>query len=134
MKVEQHEIKETKKSYLRKNKKNNYYLNYGIKKEVLLSYDPFKVITFKDDNKKILEAYLFKKDNKIIVVISQINDLNYSKILFLNYGDDILLKIKECIKNDKGKDIIRLSHTTEDSFIKILDIIFDKKENYLIRK
>ena len=134
MKVEQHEIKETKKSYLRKNKKNNYYLNYGIKKEVLLSYDPFKVITFKDDNKTILEAYLFKKDNKIIVVISQINDLNYSKILFLNYGDDILLKIKECIKNDKGKDIIRLSHTTEDSFIKILDIIFDKKENYLIRK
>jgi len=134
MKVEQNDIKETKKSYLRKNKKNDYYLDYDIKKEVLLSYEPFKVITFKDDNKKILEAYLFDNNDKIIVVISQINDLNYSKILILNYNDDILLKIKECIKNDKGKDIIRVSHTTEDKFIKILDIIFDKKEKFLIRK
>ena len=134
MKVQQDYIKETNKSYLRKNKKNDCNLDYNIRKDILLKYEPFKVITFSNNEEAILDAYLFNKNDKIVVVIEQISGNNYSKILILNYTDDILLKIKECIKNDKGKDIIRLSHTTEDSFIKILDIIFDKKEKTLIRK
>ena len=131
----QHEyIKETGKSYLRKNKKSGYYLDYKIKKDILLSYEPFKIISFNNGKEKIIEAYLFDKDGKIIVVISQINDLNYSKILILNENDDILLNIKECIKDDRNKDIIRVSHTTKEKFMNILDIIFNENKKYLIRK
>lgn len=131
----QHEyIKETNKSYLRKNKKNHYFLDYEIKKEILLSYEPFKIISFKTTNEIILEAYLYEKEDKIIVVISQINDLNYSKILILNKNDDVLFNIKNCIKDDRGKDIIRISHTTKEKFYKILDIIFEVNKISFIRK
>ena len=46
MKVQQDYIKETNKSYLRKNKKNDYNLDYNIRKDILLNYNPFKIISF----------------------------------------------------------------------------------------
>jgi len=134
MKIQQDYIKETNKSYLRKNKKNDYNLDYNIRKDILLNYNPFKMISFKNKKERIIDVYLFNKDEKIIVVVEQINDLNYSKILILNYNDDIVSIIKKCIKNDRNKDIIRISHTTEEKYNKILDIIFDINEKKYIRK
>ena len=134
MKIQQDYIKETNKSYLRKNKKNDYYLDYNIRKDILLNYDPFKIISFRNEKERIIDAYLFDKEDKIIVVVEQINDINYSKILILNYNDDIVSIIKECIKNDRNKGIVRISHTTEEKYIYVLDIIFDVDEKILIRK
>jgi len=134
MNLQQDYIKETNKSYLRKNKKNGCNLDYNIRKDILLKYEPFKVITFSNNEEAILDAYLFNKNDKIVVVIEQISGNNYSKILILNYNDDIVSIIKKCIKNDRNKDIIRISHTTEEKYNKILDIIFDINEKKYIRK
>jgi len=133
MKIITNKIKETNKSYLTKTKKNNYYLDYGIRKNILLSYNPFKIISFKSFNELIIDAYLFCENEKIIVVIEQLSGKNYSKILFLNKNDDIVHIIKECIKNDKNKDIIRISHTTEENYENILNLIFCENDKKITR-
>ena len=134
MKIQYENAKETTKSYLKKIKKNDYELDYSIRRNILLSYDPFKIISFKNYGEIIIDAYLFNENEKIIVVIEQISGNNYSKILFLNKNDDIVSIIKECIKNDGCKDIVRFSHTTEENYTKILDIIFDENKKRFNRK
>lgn len=133
MKIQTDKIKETNKSYLTKTTKNNYYLDYGIRKNILLSYNPFKIISFKSFDEFIIDAYLFCENEKIIVVIEQLSGKNYSKILFLNKNDDIVHIIKECIKNDKNKDIIRISHTTEENYENILNLIFSENDKIITR-
>ncbi len=128
---EKHYVQHTRKSYIYLNKKEKPVIDYVIRKDILLRYDPFKIILFEDkyDLSKTF-AYLFYQDGKIIVVLEEEKGCNYTKILILNKNDDIIEKIKDIIYCDKEKDIIRFGYVDSYTYEKNLNIIFNKKDNF----
>ena len=127
---EEHYVEHTRKSYIFLPKKKKPVIDYVIRNDILIKYDPFKIILFQDKyDKSNTFAYLFYQNGKIIVVLEEEKGCNYTKILILNKNDDIIEKIKDIIYCDKEKDIIRFGYIDSYTYEKNLNIIFNKKDN-----
>lgn len=122
---EVHVINQTKDSYRVRVSKKYDEIDYTVRQNVLLGYDPFKIITLYDyyTNEQI-DCYLFLRNEKIVVVLEPIAN-HYTKVLYVDDKDKVLEKIIAAAENDNtlNNNLVRIGNSNIESYLDDVDLL-----------